>query len=216
MRIRTFFVCITCLLLAVTLSAQNSKQIFPPVPITHSEQIFPNVVWNGFGSAQPFAETTVYLACDEGATATLSGGEAGVPGSLIVDNFIQVQVDQGGNSYEQNYCPLWSADVPNNCYSSSGDYYNHWGDAAESAFLGVPNVDIVVYPGHGLYTFRLMDWGGAVASSPVWLNTSCSIKDKVCHYDAGKRQYKTLMLGPNGIAAHIRQHPNDYPGACIQ
>jgi hypothetical protein len=69
-------------------------------------------------------------------------------------------------------------------------------------------------PGLGLYTFSLTDFAYTYASSALSLITSCSVKDKVCHFDSGKKGHKTLTVGAAAIPAHLNNHAGDYLGAC--
>jgi hypothetical protein len=40
-------------------------------------------------------------------------------------------------------------------------------------------------------------------------------QEDVCHYDKTLGTYSTLSLTPQGVAAHLANHPDDKPGACV-
>ena len=195
--------------LCATAVSQNTKQLFQPVAITDSGPILAD-----YTDATPFATTTVYMDCEEGDTAVVSGTQNGTADSLIVDNYIQVQSDTlKGATATTDICPNLATA---GCFSGTNSPTAKFGQPAENGYYPVPDQAVPLVEGKALYTFRLMDWGVALAASPVWLRTSCHIFDLVCHYDNGKKMFKTLTLDPNGIAAHLKQHSNDYLGACTQ
>jgi hypothetical protein len=165
---------------------------------------------------------SVLLSCpaDNSGTASLSGDNGTGPNvgqSLIVDNFIRIQTNQSATP--QDILSATSAYSGQNVYPASNaiPYLNKpvWTvNAGLPAYLPVIDQTITLTPGDAVYTFSLMDWGYTYGSSAVWLKTSCKVKDRVCHADNGAKGDKTLILDPNGYAAHLAQHPNDYAGAC--
>jgi hypothetical protein len=199
------------LLLATVAHAQTTKKLFEPVAIAVSDPAF---TYTDFTSAVPFATAQVYMACEPGDTALISGSDDPAAGpSLIIDNYLEVQIDyKDGTSSITDYCPNIAT---TGCFSGTlGDPKSDLGNPAFFRYLPVADQPIDVAPDKALYTLRLMDWGYTKASSAVWLKTGCHIFDRVCHYDAGKKGYKTLVIDPNGVAAHLRQHTGDYLGAC--
>lgn len=196
---------VVCLALPGSSFAQNTVKLLDPVNIAATPVNFPT-----FDLAVPFASKQLYLQCGEGATGQIEGPFAG--NSLIVDNYIQVQSPD--NSI-QNYCPNVET---LGCFTLNigDDPALYTGQPAESIYGPVSPQDVSgsLQPGLGLYTFSLMDWSYTYGSSEVSLRTTCAIKDKVCHYDNGKKGYKTLTLGAAAMPAHLNHHPNDYLGAC--
>ena len=184
--------------------AQDTVKLLEPVNITSSAL---NVPWD---FAVDFASKQLYLQCGPGpgAFAQLEGPFVG--GGLIVDNYIQVQ---SPDTSIRNYCP----DLESfGCFTLNDDPGIHVGAAAESAYgpVGPQDVTASLIPGLGLYTFSLMDFGYTYASSELSLRTTCAIKDKVCHFDSGKKGHKTLTVGAAAIPAHLNNHAGDYLGAC--
>ena len=152
-----------------------------------------------------FGEKQVYLSCEAGDTASISGANGA---AFVVDNYVQVQRDDND---PLNFCPNLAGA---GCFNGvSADPMALLGYAAETAYYPVAAQDVsaALAPGVSLYTFRLMDWGYTKAASEVWLNTTCVVKDKVCHKDAGK-PHKTLTVGASAIRAHLAH--GDRLGAC--
>jgi hypothetical protein len=192
---------------ALPCAAQTTVKLLEPVSI--AEGPFPWWVVPD-DEAFEFASKQLYLQCDAGATATINGPYFG--GSLIVDNFINVL---GPTNVTTRYC---SDAGDNSCFTNAHDYYENVGLAAEYSYDAVAPVDVSasLVPGLGLYTFSLMDGGVTYASSELTLTTSCAVKDKVCHYDSGKKSFKTLTVGAAAIPAHLSKHAGDTLGACSQ
>ena len=191
------------LMVTGTAWAQQTTKLFDAVNITLSGP----GPYTSPDDATPFASKQLYLACGAGATATISGPL--VNDGLIVDNFIQVQ---GPTDVMTNYCPNIGT---KGCFDgTSVDPKLALGLPAESAYtpVGPQDISSSLVQGLGLYTINLMDWGYTYASSQLTLTTSCAIKDQVCHYDNGKKQFKTLTVGAAAIPAHLAH--GDTLGAC--
>jgi hypothetical protein len=215
---------------SLSANAQTSyKQLFQPVSVSDSATLsLPGVDTFTPGSTTPddaklFASTSVFLSCpaDGSGTALLSGDNGTGPNvgqSLIVDNFISVLTNLSTEQYiPADRSQLFSAQ---NVYPSanliSGGYLNGpvWTPVGTPAYSPVADQPFNVTPGDSVYTIRLMDWGYTYGSSAVWLKTTCVVHDKVCHHDKGAKGDKTLTVDPNGYAAHLAQHSDDYSGAC--
>src|SRR5262245_660077 len=83
-------------------SAQNTAQLFNPVPIAVST--IPQAQWLvPPEDAVDFATKQLYLQCDAGATAFVVGPFAG--SGLIVDDYIRVQ---GPTNQINQYCDPYS------------------------------------------------------------------------------------------------------------
>jgi hypothetical protein len=194
-------VAVGCASLALSAGEVRTVKLFEPVAIAGSTGTF-----DGYTTAEQFAERQFYLACEVGDTAIVSGPNVG---AFIADNYIQVQAD---DETPLNFCPGIEG---TGCFSGTiADPMALLGEPAESAYLPVASQDVsaALQEGVHLYTFRLMDWGYTYASSEIWLTTTCKIKDQVCHFDSGKKTSKTLTLGASAIPAHLRH--GDTLGAC--
>jgi hypothetical protein len=193
---------VVCLALPRAASAQQTVKLFDPVNITVSSIIGGLVPVD---EAVEFGSKQLYLQCDAGATASVIGGFTNY--GFILDDFIRVQ---GPSNQIANYC------VPTSCFTLAGDPLAYEGQPASAIYGPVDPVDVSasLAPGLGLYTFSLMDVGYSYAASEISLTTSCAVKDKICHYDSGKKAFKTLTVGAAAIPAHLNTHPGDYLGAC--
>ena len=180
--------------------AQNSVKLFDPVAITSSD---PSTLLS-YNAVAPFGTTQVYLSCPVGEKpeATLTGPYGG---KLVVDNYVTIN--------GTNVCPN------GNCFVSVfADPVNYLGDSVNSSYLGVDPIDVSnVITGSGLYTFSFVDYGYTLASSEVYLNTSCSFApaaSQVCHRDNGNKGQKTLTVGPAALSAHLAH--GDSEGPCSE
>ena len=180
--------------------AQNSIRLFDPVTITSSDAS--TLLSNS--AVVPFGSTEVYLSCPVGEKpqATLTGPYGG---KLVVDNYITVN--------GTNVCPN------GNCFVSVFvDPVNYLGDSVDSSYFGVDPIDISSQiTGSGVYIFSLIDYGYTMSSSEVYLNTSCSfapVASQICHRDNGKKEMKTLTVGPAAFSAHLAH--GDSEGPCSE
>jgi hypothetical protein len=185
--------------------AQNSIKLFDPVAITSSDS---SLLWS-YNSAASFGTVQVYLSCPAGEKpqASLTGPFGG---PLVVDNFLTVNGTNVCDGQDKS------------CFSSTfANPINYLGEPANSSYMGVDPIDISrQITGSGLYTFSLVDFGYTLASSEVYLNTSCSfasaasVASQVCHRDYGKKESKTLTVGPAALAAHLAH--GDSEGPCSE
>jgi hypothetical protein len=199
MKIRLILLILCLISLSPAVFAQNSIKLFDPVAITSSDAS----LLLTYDSAISFGTAQVYLSCPVGETpqATLTGPYGG---KLVVDNFLTVN--------GTNVCG-------GNCFSSAfANPVNYLGESTNSSYMGVDPIDIGnKINGSGLYTFSLMDYGYTLASSEVYLNTSCSIvpaASQICHRDNGNRREKTLTVGPAALSAHLAH--GDTEGPCSE
>ena len=235
-RVTLLFVVCLAVLSSSVLVAQNTKQLFQPIVVSDSANL-PRAGGVGFlpgvSSWQPgsttaddavsYQTTSVFLSCPVGATAWVSGDNGtgrNVGHSLIVDNYIQVQTNLLDPNTIQNIpldrSALYSGQ---NVYPYIGPYLGKpvdWSNngAILAAYQAVADQPVALLTGDAVYTFNLMDWGYTYGNSAVWLKTSCTVNDKVCHKDNGAKGDKTLTRDPNGYVAHLANHQYDTPGAC--
>lgn len=160
----------------------NSIQLFGPVNVRLSA--------NGTSNSNPniFSSTTVQLSCPAGAPikAVLSGppNPNGLNGNLLVDNYVNLTVTAGesvtgptnicqGGVSESGYndCFTTGYQVP----ASEGQLTGQDPDNFPSNY-GVSPIDVSsdLLPGSQQVTFALVDTGGYLTSSSLFLNTSCS------------------------------------------
>jgi hypothetical protein len=159
-------------LLGPLLYAQNSIELFGPVDVRPSQS---NA---GTGaSAVVFNTTTLSLSCPAGAAAVLSSAPNAVPlsstGNILADNYITV-ANLTTSAGPTNVC--------NNCWNPA--FYNpanasHLKGLDPDTFVasgGVAPVDISSYLVTGTQNLEinLVDTGGSVASSTIYLNTNCT------------------------------------------
>lgn len=199
MKIRSILLILCLIALSPAVFAQSSIKLFDPVAITSSDAS----LLLTYDSATSFGTTQVYLSCPVGEKpqATLTGPYGG---KLVVDNFITVN--------GKNVCD-------GNCFSSAfANPVNYLGESTNSSYMGVDPIDVSSQiNGSGLYTFSLMDYGYTLASSEVYLNTSCSIvpaASQICHRDNGNKGEKTLTVGPAALSAHLAH--GDTEGPCSE
>ena len=190
-------VALLILTLGSTADAQYSVKLFDPVAIAVSEA---SVEWSKDQSVS-FRSAEIYLTCPaNGAEATLTGPDAG---NLIVDNFMTVN---GVNVHPDGM------DLFGGVFISP---YYMVGQPVETSYYALPPVDISSHLiGTGLYKFDLMDYGGLIGSTAVYLHTNCSLESttQVCHRNNGRSGSKTLTIGESAIGAHLAH--GDTLGPC--
>lgn len=158
----------------------NSIQLFGPVNVRLST--------NGTGNPpnqNNFSSTTVQLSCPAGApiTAVLSSTSDGT-GDVLVDNYVNLTVTAGDSSSgPTNVCRGGLSESGyNDCFTSAyqvpaseGLLTNENPDTFPSNY-GVAAIDVSSYlvPGSQQVKFDLVDTGGYLASTSLYLNTSCS------------------------------------------
>ena len=180
--LRNVAIAASALLSASALVAQNSIQLFGPANVRLSV--------NGTSNSNPnnFNSTTVQLSCpSEGPiTAVLSGpsNPNGLNGNILVDNFINLTVTAGESSNgPTNVCSGGVSESGyNDCFTtgyqgpaSQGQLTGQDPDTFPSSY-GVAPIDVSSYlfPGSQQVTFNLVDTGGYLAGSSLYLNTNCS------------------------------------------
>jgi hypothetical protein len=162
--------------------AQNSIRLFDPVNVRASAN------GTGFGSsAVTFNSATLNLNCSASPiTAMLSSAES--TGNVLVDNNVQVSVTTASSSTGPvNVCRGGTADnTPNgpsqNCFTSSYQQPASQGQLTgqnPDTFVstgGVAPIDISsqFQPGALQVKIDLVDNGGFLTSSTLYLNTNCS------------------------------------------
>jgi hypothetical protein len=202
MKVKLIFIVFCLMAFSSAAFAQNTVKLFNAVGITSSDAS----LLLSYNSTVSFGTAQVYLSCPVGEKpqATLTGPYGG---QLVVDNFLTVN--------GTNVC----SGQDSSCFSSIfTDPVNYLGQASNSSYMGVNPIDISnQVTGSGLYTFGLMDFGYTLASSDIYLNTSCSMApaaSQVCHQDNGKKTQKTLTVGPAALSAHLAH--GDSEGPCSQ
>jgi hypothetical protein len=170
-------------LVALSINAQNSIQVFGPVNVR------PSASSTGYGSSSvAFNSATLNLTCPaSGITAVLSSS-ADSTGNVLVDNNIQLAVTSGSTTTGPvNVCRGGTSDnTPDgpsqDCFTTSyqtpasaGSLNGQDPDAFVSTG-GVAPIDISssLQPGPVQINVSLIDTGGWLASSTIYLNTSCS------------------------------------------
>jgi hypothetical protein len=178
-------------ILSVTALGQTTVKLFDAVAIDSGAQAT-------YETASAFATAQVYLSCPSGpiTSAKLTGPNGG---KFIVDNFITVN----------------GTDVcPGNCFSELLDNpMSFLGESMDVPYLGVDPIDISAFVStNGLYTFSAMDYGYTLGTTEVYLTTTCSSVNQVCHRNNGSSGQKTLNVGAAAVAAHLAH--GDTAGPC--
>ena len=184
-------------LIASTVSAQSTVKLFDAVPITYSDQTVP---W-AYEYSVSFKTAEVYLNCPASGAAEgrLTGPNGG---NLVIDNFMTIN--------GANVCPF-------NCFSGVfASPFEMLGQPVGTAYLGIAPVDISSrLNGSGVYKFDLMDYGGAMGSNEVYLESNCDLEGatRVCHRNNGRNGgSRTLTIGESAVAAHLAH--GDTAGPC--
>ncbi|HTV05768.1 MAG TPA: Ig-like domain repeat protein [Acidobacteriaceae bacterium] len=186
LRFSSTFACLVFATLAMNAQNQTSIQVFAPVNVRASAE------GTGFGtSAATFNSSTLNLSCPAGApnTAVLSSSANGA-GNVLVDNDIQLTVtSSNGTTGPANVCSGGLSEMApdgstqQDCFTSG-----YQGPAGEGQLTGqdpdglvatggVPPIDISssLQPGTLQLKIDLVDTGGFLANSTIYLNTSCSL-----------------------------------------
>jgi hypothetical protein len=177
---------VACMALIVpTLSAQTSIQLFGPVNVRAS------VDGTSYAAPNTFNSNTLNLTCPASPTAVLSSASGG---NLLVDNNIQVSTSSPSVTGPTNVCTGGTSDSTDNgpsadCFTttyqspaSSGTLTGQDPDsfAASTGVTlangGVPPIDIhsSLVQGSNQITISLVDTGGLLASSSIYLTTNCT------------------------------------------
>ena len=167
---------------APAMIAQNSTQLFGPVNVRPSQS------GAGYGASQvTFDTNTLNLTCPASPSAVLSSSASAVPssssGNIVVDNNINVTNLTTGSG-PVNVCKGGTAnsldDGATNCFTAN--YENSAGSLIgvdPDTFVasgGVPPIDIsgLLIAGSQQIKIDLVDQGGELASSTVYLNSNCT------------------------------------------
>ena len=171
---------VACMALVVpALSAQTSTiQLFGPVNVRAS------VSGTSYDNPNTFNSNTLNLTCPASPTAVLSSANGG---NLLVDNNVQVTTSATGPT---NVCAGGTSDGPyadcfTTTYQSAASAGNLTGQDPDSfaastgvtlANGGVPPIDIHsnLIQGSNQITISLVDGGGDLASSSLYLTTNCT------------------------------------------
>jgi hypothetical protein len=167
------------------LNAQNTQQLFTPLNVRLSQS------GAGYGESQViFNSNTLTLDCPATPTAYLSSSASASPanssGNVLVDNNVNVTNLTNGNG-PVNVCKGGvngsSVGPFENCFTSSYQTAANQGtltgkspdDSVASG--GVPPIDIsgMLLAGSQQIKIDLVDEGGYVANSSVYLNTNCTL-----------------------------------------
>jgi len=178
-----------CLSLAPTAFAQTTVQLFGPVDVRPSQS---NA---SYATPVTFNSTTVSLSCPASATASLSGTNTGT-GKVLVDNNLFISINNGN---QVDVCPSGIADDGfNDCFTSSyqnaaseltgldpdtADYPGTTTAIISTGGVAALPIDISSYliqgaagaPQQQQLTVSLVDSGGYVASSSIYLTTNCTV-----------------------------------------
>ena len=176
--------------------AQNTIHLFDAIDTAWGTPPEPPFI---YAEAFSFANSSLYLACEEDSSATITGPYA--DGWLIVDNFITVN--------GTDICPKQGECF--GAYTGPGTI----GAPIETNFTPIGPITFGLDAGINRYDFRLMDYGGLLGNSSLDLTTSCSQVYAVCHKNNGKKGQKTIFVESlNAVNAHTTQH-GDTAGPCV-
>jgi hypothetical protein len=181
---------------AVPTFSQNTIKLFDQTVISSTDT---SQQWTA-GRPFVFATKDVYLSCPMGGQplAYITGPDNG---NLAADNFFMMN--------GQNICPdEW------NCFAGVFAIpMQALGMPMSSAYNSIAPIDVSSrISGSGLYHFELSDYGYTYGNSDIYLHTSCSMGNYVCHRNYGKADFKTLEVTPNSMAAHLAH--GDVAGPC--
>lgn len=173
----TLLCAIVCALCITPAIAQNSIQLFTPVDVRPSASGTTDSNVNNFNS------NTLNLSCPAAPAAFLSSAPSATPagstGYVLVDNYISVS---SSSTAAANVCPAGISDPQNDCFTSTYQS-NASTESANSVNPdtllpagGVPPIDISTFlaQGNQQVTISLVDEGGFLAGSTLYLNTNCS------------------------------------------
>lgn len=160
---------------AIAGQAQNSYQLFAPV----------NTRLSTYTTPTAFGTLTLNLKCAVTPIASISSSSS-TSSYVFTDNYIGLTVNNG---QRQNICTGGYTDAPeggtdcfNSAYTSSSVYLTLLGQDPDTfvSSYGVPALnissDFAVVPIGATFQakFELLDFGVALGSSSVWLNTNCT------------------------------------------
>ena len=164
-------------LFVASASAQNSIQLFSPVNVR------PSASGTSDSNVNNFNSNTLNLSCPANPAAVLSSAPSATPagstGYVLVDNYISVS---STSTAAANVCPAGIADPQNDCFTTTyqSNAATESNNSVDPDTLlpagGVPPIDISRFlaQGNQQITISLVDEGGYLAGSTVYLNTNCS------------------------------------------
>ncbi len=161
---------------AATVSGQNAIQLFGPVSVRMSTQ------GTGYGNqAKDFNSTVLNLSCTSPIQAKISSSPDG-SGNVLVDNYIALGI---GGASPVDICKKGTTENngrQQNCFNSS--YASQASDGELTgqnpdrfvATGGVPAIDVshLLSTGAVQAQIKLVDTGGYLASSTLYLVTNCT------------------------------------------
>lgn len=172
-------------LIVPALSAQNPIRLFGPVNVRASNAN------TSYSSPNTFNSTTLNLTCPASPTALIASANGG---NVLVDNNIQLSMNSPSVTGPTNVCAGGTSDSTDN--GPSADCFTTTYQSAASAGLltgqdpdsfagstgvtlangGVPPINISgsLAQGSNQITISLVDGGGDLASSSIYLNTNCT------------------------------------------
>lgn len=173
-----------CMVVAVpAIIAQNSIHVFAPVNVQ------PSASTTGYGaSAVAFNSSTLNLTCPDSPTGVLSSSANGA-GNVLVDNLINLTVTSGTTvTGPTNVCVGGTSDstpdgTSQDCFNTNyqspagvGDLTNQDPDNFVSTGGVAPiNISSSLQSGALQLKIDLVDEGGYLASSTIYLDTNCSL-----------------------------------------
>ena len=172
-------------LIVPALSAQNPIQLFGPVNVRASNTN------TSYRSPNTFNSTTLNLTCPASPTALIASANGG---NVLVDNNIQVSTASPSVTGPTNVCAGGTSDSTDNgpsadcftaTYQSAASAGRLTGQDPDSfagstgvtlANGGVPPINISgsLAQGSNQITISLVDTGGYLTSSSIYLNTNCT------------------------------------------
>lgn len=195
--------------LVPVIAAQNSIRVFVPVNVQSSAD------GTGYGAnSVAYNSSTLNLTCPAAPAAVLSSS-GNSTGNVLVDNNIRITVTSGTTTAGPvNVCRGGTHDsTPDgpsqNCFTSSYEWAATAGKLTgqdPDNFVstgGVAPIDIGSYlqPGQELVKIDLVDTGGYLASSTLYLNTNCTFNG---------------VTGPAGISGNPIPQSNPTPQELTQ
>jgi hypothetical protein len=160
-------------------SAQNSIQVFSPVNVRLSASS------TGPGSDEVvFSTSTLNLTCPASGISAKVASTADGMGKVLVDNYVTLSVSQGqATNGPVNICQGGVPDgTRQNCFTAAyRDPASHGqltgldpDNFSSTGGVAPINVSSSFFPGANTVTLGLVDRGGYLASSSIYLNTNCT------------------------------------------
>src|SRR5271168_3699323 len=164
---------------AIVAQAWPGTKVFSPVNVRKST--------NGASVLDPdtFGTASLNLSCNSSPIVAVLSSTADGKSNVLVDNFIDLTVTQGGSTTGPfNLCGTTApGQNPASCFNSNyqnaataGKLTGQDPDGAIAASGGLPPIDIHKHlaSGANTLTFDLVDDGGYLASTSIYLFTNCT------------------------------------------